>query len=161
MKKLILTVAVLGLIIPGNAKNYGEGKGKGFSADKAAERKVQRLSDSIEMTETQKNSMKGVFEKFYTEIHEIRKAEIHDKAEMKKAKEIRDAEVKKILNDDTKFSKYESMTSRKHRNGEAMGNGKKKGHYKGKHGDKKDNKKCENKEDKKRGHGEKPSGNDS
>jgi len=150
MKKLMLAVAFLGLTMMGNAMNNGEGKGKrsgeAFNAEKAAEKKVNRLSDSIEMTDAQKKSMTTTFQSYYKKMHELRAAETKDKAAFKKAKEARDAEVKTILNNEAKYTKYQTMTARKHKKGDAH----KKGEHKGKHKGKKGGKDCKGKDGKKK-----------
>ena len=110
MKKLILTL-ISGFFLFTNSFAQKQER-KMPSPEERAKKKVERLADSIELSETQKSSLVTVFTDFNTKKDEIRKKETEKeakKAEMKKLKEAKDTRVKAILNDDAKFAKYKSM----------------------------------------------------
>jgi len=110
MKKLLFVLIALTF---SNVSEAQKSERKEVSPEIRAKKHVERISDSIEITNAQKESLKGIFIEYYTEVKAIRSKEEktkEDKAEFKKAKEVRDQKVKTVLANDEKYAKYVSMS---------------------------------------------------
>ena len=114
MKKLLFVLFALAL---SNVSHAKKSERKEINPEKRATKHVERISDSIEISSTQKESLKGIFTEYFTTLKSIREKEEktkEDRAEIKKAKEIRDQKVKTVLANDEKYAKYVSMSHHKH-----------------------------------------------
>lgn len=114
MKKLFLVLAAIAIVNIGFAQQ--KRTKKEFNPETKATKEVNKLADSISLSESQKESLKGEFIEFYTTVQQIKNKSDKSESDVETIKEARkklDDNVKSILNDEKKFEKYQKMMEEK------------------------------------------------